>query len=102
MKSAGKSTRGRTWGWLIPIVALIGLSAAGWWRQTQQTATLRVELARVQMAALERDHLRDANQQLLASQVSNAELENLRADHAALIKLRAELEMLKGRTTPVP
>jgi hypothetical protein len=102
MKSRGKSVSGKTWRWLIPIVALIGVSAAGWWQQTQQTAALRAELARVQMAALERDHLREANERWRASQISDAELENLRADHAALIKLRAELETLKSRTTPVP
>lgn len=56
---------------------------------------LRVALERTKADADELTRLRDENRRLRAQQISSTELERLRSDHAALPRLRAELEALQ-------
>ena len=58
-----------------------------------------VEIA--QREAMTADKLRSENERLRALQVPSAELDRLRADHAALVRLRAELEDLRKRAPAV-
>ena len=64
------------------------------WRQSME---LRVLLERAKTEADELARLRDENRRLRAQHVPQAELERLRSDHAALPRLRAELEALQHR-----
>ena len=79
-------------------VVLVALAIAGGtmltmqWRQTME---LRVALERAKAEADELGRVRDENRRLRAQQVPPAELERLRSDHAALPRLRAELEALQ-------
>ena len=86
-------------GFIVVVAALAVAGGAGLASQWQQTMALRseLELARLEVGELER--LRAENKRLRDQQVSAAELEALRADHAALPRLRTEIEALK-RTTP--
>lgn len=86
------------------VTALFGLAlivggALAW--QRQQTHTLRAGLAVAQMEAGELAALRAENQRWRARQITPAELGQLRADHAALPRLRAELEALQS-AAPAP
>ena len=79
-------------------VVLVALAIAGGtmltmqWRQSME---LRVALERAKTGADELGRVRDENRRLRAQQVPPAELERLRSDHAALPRLRAELEALQ-------
>ena len=79
-------------------VVLVALAIAGGtmltmqWRQSME---LRVALERAKAEADELGRVRDENRRLRAQQVPPAELEQLRSDHAALPRLRAELEALQ-------
>jgi len=69
-------------------------------RQWQETAALRtqLEVARIEIGDLGR--LRAENRKLRAAQIPAAQLERLRADHAALAHLRAELDAATGGSGP--
>ena len=84
-------------GFLLVIGLLVAVAGLGLAQQWRQTLMLRgeVELARTDVVELAR--LQAENGRLRARQVSAAELEQLRADHAALPRLRAELEAAKRR-----
>ena len=69
-----------------------GTALAMQWREAME---LRVALERAKIDAGELARLRDENRRLHAQQISPAELERLRSDHAALPRLRAELEALQ-------
>ena len=75
------------------LLAAVGLLVLG--RQWLSTAELRanLELAREQNDDFSR--LQSENRRLKEKQISAAELDRLRADHAALPRLRAEVEALK-------
>ena len=89
-----RANRRRT---LFVVLTVFGGTVLAWqWRiglelqseaDLQQTQTLRI------------DRLRAENKRLRALQVSAAELEVLRADHAALPRLRAEIEVLRKHLT---
>jgi Tfp pilus assembly protein PilN len=81
-------------GFLVLIGAIVVAVGAGMLSQWRQTLALRgeLELARATMTELGR--LREENQRLRARQIPTAELDRLRADHAALPRLRRELETL--------
>jgi hypothetical protein len=66
-------------------------------RQWRESMALRVERERAMLGAHELARLRDENRRLREKQISAAELERLRADHAALPRLRAEVEALKAK-----
>ena len=85
---------------LIGIVAVLGgVGVKAWLVQREETTRLQVELAALRFELRERGSLRDENTRLRGLQISPAELEALRADHAALPRLRAELEAL-SKSTP--
>jgi hypothetical protein len=69
-----------------------GTALAMQWRQSME---LRVALEHAKSDADELARLRDENRRLRAQQIPPAELERLRSDHAALPRLRAELEALQ-------
>jgi hypothetical protein len=86
----------------LVVLGALGLAGAeGAAHQWQQSIELRtaVELGRAEVSEL--SQLQAENRRLRQKQISAAELASLRADHAALIRLRAELETLKnaGGTT---
>jgi uncharacterized protein HemX len=80
---------------LLLAALLIGGSAALAW-QRRQAVELRAELQRAQTDADELARLREENRRRRAQQISAEELERLRSDHAALPRLRAELEALQS------
>lgn len=75
--------------------------AFGLFRQLQETVRLRVELERVRFETGELLRARAENQRLRAKSVSEAQLVELRADHAALLRLPAELEALNREAREV-
>lgn len=82
-------------GFLVAVIVLVIASGIGLASQWQQTLLLRGELERVQWETEELERLRTENQRLRGKQIPAAELEALRADHAAVARLRAELEELR-------
>lgn len=82
----------RRFGFLLAIAVVGSVAGAMWSGQRREAARLReqTEQARVEVRELER--LRAENNRLRAEQVPAAELERLRADHAALPRLRADVE----------
>ena len=85
----------KSWWKFFPafLLAIIAVTLA---RQWQTRVELLGELAEWRGRQAELAGLRLENQRLTASQVSPAELENLRADHAAIGRLREELDALKA------
>ena len=73
------------------VVAAMVLLGEQWWQGVQ----LRAERNLLRSGSAEQARLRAENLRLRARQLSPAELDALRADHAALERLRAELEALK-------
>jgi hypothetical protein len=82
-------------GFLVVLAALLVAGGVGLASQWQQTMLLRGELDGLHDQERELKALQAANERLRGQQVSAAELAALRADHAALLRLRAELEALK-------
>jgi Tfp pilus assembly protein PilN len=91
MKSLGSP------GFLIVIGVLVAAAGLGLAQQWRQTLLLRGEVELARSDVVELAQLQAENERLRARQVSVAELEQLRADHAALPRLRAELEAAKRR-----
>jgi hypothetical protein len=87
----------QTFGPLIVATAVAVLAALGMFQQWPHTTALRTEIdyAKVEVAELAR--LQSENQRLREKQIPATELATLRADHAALPRLRAELETLNKR-----
>jgi hypothetical protein len=81
-------------GAVVVLAAVFG--NARLWLQRLELCT-SVELARLDVAELAR--LRARNQHLREKQLPPAELAALRADHEALLRLRAELEALTRSAT---
>lgn len=75
------------------IVAVAGVAALV--SQLQETRGLRTELALAGPGVGEIERLRAENQRLKEKRISPVELEALRADHAALPRLRAEMDALR-------
>lgn len=86
---------------VIPAV-VIGLlvGAAGWLLVLQKTERekLRAELEQMRARQAKAGNLTAENQRLGAAAVSESEMARLRADHAALDRLRAEIEALRKQT----
>ena len=74
------------------IVGLVLIGGAAGGLQWQETQVLRRSIEIAQEEAKELSQLRAENLRLRARQIPVTELERLRADHAALPRLRAELE----------
>ena len=79
---------------LLVLTAVVLAAAAAVAVQWQQTALLRADLECAKFAAEELAKLREENQRWRDKQIPAAELERLRADHAAIPRLRAELDAL--------
>lgn len=84
-----------SFGFLVVVTTLVIASGVGLAAQWQTTLLLRGELERVQWETEELERLRAENQRLRGKQIPAAELEALRADHAAVARLRAELDTLR-------
>lgn len=84
--------------WLSALlVALAVVAGVALWLQRQASAQLREEIALLREENASLGRLRGENAQLVAAQVSAAEVERLRADHAAARQLRAEIDQMKTR-----
>lgn len=77
------------------LLALAVVAGAELWLQRQAAAELRGELVLLRDERTRLGHLRADNEKLVAAQPPAAELERLRADRAAAVQLRAEIERLK-------
>jgi Tfp pilus assembly protein PilN len=87
-------------GFLLIVLVLVvagGTAVASQWKQT---LLLRGDLAHLQAQAAELKRLQAENERLKGQQIPAAELERLRADHNAVVRLRAELETLQKSTPP--
>lgn len=82
------------------MLLLVAAAGAVLWSQRLQTLSLRAELVAGRAAAGELAGLRAENQRLREKQITAAQLEALRADHAALPRLRAQVEALKKPPAP--
>lgn len=85
--------------WLSGLLLALAVVAGGallW--QRQATAQLRGEIALLRNEHRQLERLRAENQRLVAAQVSDTELAQLRADRAALARLGGELASVKAQT----
>jgi type II secretory pathway pseudopilin PulG len=98
--SRTKSPRRLPLGFLVAMAIVVIACTVTLARQRQESALLRAErdLGRFEMRQLE--ELRRENSRLRESRISAAELATLRADHAALPRLRAELDAISRRPSP--
>jgi hypothetical protein len=81
------------------LLVLLGIVAmAGVFLQREKTEVLRTEFALAREESRDLAALRAEHERLKSAQVSPVELERLRADRAAILRLRAELESLRART----
>lgn len=85
--------------WVIS-AGLLGLGAIAIAREWRETLQLRPQIERLRAEADELASLKAENQRLRARQVSAEELAAHRSDHAALPRLRRELEALRRSGTP--
>ena len=79
----------------LSIIGLVGVFAGvggGLGLQRQETNVLRLEIALLRDEQRELARLQAENKRLTAAQPSAVELEALRADHAAVARLRGEIE----------
>jgi hypothetical protein len=82
--------------WLSALLLALALAAgAALWLQRQAAAQLRDEIALLREQNRELARLRAENRRLAAALPPAAELERLRADHAAVFRLRGEIEKTK-------
>lgn len=81
----------------VALMALAVAAGAGFWLQREEAAVLRREVGwlKEENAALGR--LRTENARLKAAETPAHEIERLRADRAAVLRLRAEIDAMKRR-----
>jgi hypothetical protein len=85
--------------WLSALMfALAVVAGAALLLQRQAAAQLRDEIALLRDENRELGRLRAEHQRLVAAQPTAAQLDAIRADHAAVVRLRSEIEALKART----
>jgi hypothetical protein len=82
------------------VVAIVGVIGAGFFFQWDESVRLRTAFALSQMELRDAERLRKENHRLRKAQPSASELVSLRADHAALVRLRAEFESLAKSEAP--
>lgn len=82
---------------LAVLVLLVGGFASAWVGQRQTAAGLRAEVELQREQARARAQLAADTARLRANQISAADLEALRGDHAALVRLRGEMDALRSR-----
>jgi hypothetical protein len=85
---------------LTAVVAIVGETGAGFFLQWEESVRLQTAFALGQMELRDAERLRKENPRLHEAQPSASELESLRADHAALVRLRAEFESLAKSEAP--
>src|SRR5260221_11537878 len=78
------------------LIALALVAGAVLLLQRQSAAQLREEIALLREEHRGIARLRAENQRLLAAQLPEAELERLRSDRAAVVRLRGEIEKVKN------
>ena len=79
---------------LTAVVVIVGVTGAGFFIQWDESVRLQTEFALGQMELRDAERFRKENHRLNEAQPSASELESLRADHAALVRLRAEFKSL--------
>jgi hypothetical protein len=84
--------------WSVLLLALAVVAGAALWLQRQSAAQLRDELGLLRDENRKLAGLRAENARLVAAQPSAAQLDAMRADHAAVRQLRGEIEKLKADT----
>lgn len=82
----------------MALLALAVVAGGGYALQWQETSALQREIAWLQEESRERAKLRMENERLKAAQTPAAEIARLRADRAAIVRLRGEIEAMKRRT----
>jgi uncharacterized protein HemX len=87
---------GGRWLAALLVIAALGIGAAVL-VQRRETEALRAEVALLQAGAREQARLEAEHRRLLAAQPPAAEVERLRNDRAALLRLQAEIEALKAK-----
>ena len=90
-------TSGRRLLWVI-VAASTVTGAAVLALQRQEQTVLRSERELLRDQARELAQARAENERLKAQQIPASELTRLRADHAELLRLRAEIDALKQRS----
>lgn len=96
MTRHSQSPAGGRWLAALLVIAALGIGAAGL-VQRRETEALRAEVALLQGTARERARLEVEHRRLLAAQPPPAEVERLRHDRAALLRLQAEIDALKAK-----
>lgn len=86
----------RTLGWFA-IIGIIPLGGGLWRWQYQTGERLRQQAAEGRRQGAELARLREENRRLAAGLPAAADLERLRADHAAIPRLRAEIQAARSR-----
>lgn len=81
----------------VALLLLAVGSGVGLWLQWQSAAALRAELSLLRAENRELASLRRENERLLNSKVSSGEWQRLQADHAAVVRLRDEIQNLNQR-----
>jgi len=82
--------------WATAIVLVVAVTAfARYFLLRQETAALQAEIAMLRQENGQLAELRAEHSRLLASRISDTELERLRNDRAALTRLRAEINKLE-------
>ena len=81
------------------VAVILGASGTALLKQRAETMELRAARELGRMDVRQAETLRAENQKLRAAQLSSTELDELRADRAALVRLRAELDMLSRPAT---
>lgn len=76
-------------------VAIVG--AVGWLLQRETAAGLRREISLLESEAKKLAALQATQRQLVAAAIPEPELQRLRADHAALARLRREITEMQSR-----
>jgi hypothetical protein len=84
--------------WLFALLSLAILVGVALWLQRQTAAQLRDEIALLREESRQVAQLRAENARLVAAQPAAAQLDAMRTDHAAVLRLRGEIEKLKADT----
>lgn len=89
---------------IFGLLAVASAAGIGWVQQHQKADELRDMLEQQRETARELARLREEHARLTATRIDERELEALRADRAAVVRLRGEIEKLKQQsaaTSPV-
>ena len=82
---------------MLVLAATLFIAGSGIAYQRSESRALRLEWQEAKRVASEIAQLRTENERLKSGQIPAAELEQLRSDHAALPRLRAEVSELRKR-----